>query len=200
MLDNIDFEKGGGLIPVVVQDAGSLKVLMLGYMNREACEKTISTGRATFFSRSRNSLWEKGETSGNWMKVKNISVDCDNDTILLRVEPQGPACHTGADTCFDERNSGGLSFLRHLDLLIAERKKAMPENSYTTSLFRAGVNKISRKVGEEAIELIIEAKDENNSDLFLNEAADLFYHMLVLLHHRGFSLDDMVEVLEKRHT
>jgi phosphoribosyl-AMP cyclohydrolase / phosphoribosyl-ATP pyrophosphohydrolase len=200
MLENIDFEKGGGLIPVVVQDADSLKVLMLGYMNREAFDKTISSGRATFYSRSRNSLWEKGETSGNWMKVRDVSADCDNDTLLLRVEPQGPACHTGDDTCFSEKNSGGISFLRQLDGVIGERKRDLPENSYTTSLFRAGVNKIARKVGEEAIELILEAKDDSSRDLFLNEAADLFYHMLVLLHHRGFSLDDMVDVLEKRHS
>lgn len=200
MIENIDFDKGDGLVPVVVQDAGTLKVLMLGYMNREACERTIATGRATFFSRSRNELWEKGETSGNWMKVKDMAIDCDNDTLLLRVEPQGPVCHTGAETCFSEKNAGGLSFLRHLDALISARKRDLPENSYTTSLFRAGVNKIARKVGEEAIELIIEAKDENNPELFLNEGADLLYHLLVLLHYRDFSLADIVNVLEKRHS
>jgi phosphoribosyl-AMP cyclohydrolase / phosphoribosyl-ATP pyrophosphohydrolase len=200
MIENIDFDKGDGLVPVVVQDAGTLKVLMLGYMNREACEKTIATGRATFFSRSRNELWEKGETSGNWMKVRDMATDCDNDTILLRVEPQGPVCHTGAETCFNEKNSDELSFLGQLDALISERKRDLPENSYTTSLFRAGINKIAQKVGEEAIELIIEAMDENNKELFLNEGADLLYHMLVLLHHRDFSLGDVVEVLEKRHS
>ncbi len=199
MLEKIDFVKCGGMVPVVVQDAGTRKVLMLAYMTREACEITLKTRRATFFSRSRNELWEKGETSGNWLEVKDMLLDCDNDTLLLKVDPKGPACHTGADTCFNETNSADLSFLKTLDELIATRKQNLPENSYTTSLFRAGVNKVAQKVGEEAVELIIEAKDDNH-ELFLNEGADLLYHLLVLLHHKGFSLNDIVSVLEKRHS
>ncbi len=200
ILEKIDFGKGEGLVPVIVQDADTLKVLMLGYMNKQACDITLRTGRATFYSRSRKELWEKGETSGNSMKVKDMSVDCDADTILLKVEPKGPACHTGNETCFDEANNRDFSFLRKLDELIAQRKKDLPEKSYTTSLFKAGVNKIAQKVGEEAVELIIEAKDENNKELFLNEGADLLYHMLVLLHHRDFSLVDVVDVLKRRHS
>ena len=199
MLEKIDFAKGGGLVPVVVQDADTLKVLMLGYMNREALEITRKSGRATFFSRSRNELWEKGETSGNWLEVRDVSADCDNDTLLLKVIPKGPVCHTGNDTCFNEQNRYDLSFLKKLDDLIGERKRELPENSYTTSLFRAGVNKVAQKVGEEAVELILEAKDDND-DLFLNEGADLVYHLLVLLHHKGHSLNDIVSVLEKRHS
>ena len=199
MLEKIDFTKTGGMVPVIVQDADTLKVLMLAYMNREACEITIGTGRATFFSRSRDQLWEKGETSGNWLEVKDMSIDCDADTLLLRVEPKGPVCHTGSDTCFNEPNKRDLAFLGRLDELIAERKKELPPDSYTTSLFRAGVNKVAQKVGEEAVELIIEAKDDNG-ELFLNEGADLLYHLLVLLRYKGFSLSDVVSVLEKRHS
>jgi phosphoribosyl-AMP cyclohydrolase / phosphoribosyl-ATP pyrophosphohydrolase len=168
-------------------------------MNREACEVTMKTRRATFFSRSRNELWEKGETSGNWLEVRDMSIDCDADTLLLRVEPKGPVCHTGTDTCFNETNNRDLSFLGRLDELIAQRKKDLPPDSYTTSLFRAGVNKVAQKVGEEAVELIIEAKD-NNRELFLNEGADLLYHLIVLLRYKGFSLGDVVRVLEKRHS
>jgi phosphoribosyl-AMP cyclohydrolase / phosphoribosyl-ATP pyrophosphohydrolase len=199
MLEKIDFAKAGGMVPVIVQDADTLKVLMLAYMNREACEITMKTRRATFFSRSRNELWEKGETSGNWLEVRDMSIDCDADTLLLRVEPKGPVCHTGTDTCFNETNSRDISFLGRLDELIAERKKELPPDSYTTSLFRAGVNKVAQKVGEEAVELIIEAKD-NNKELFLNEGADLLYHLIVLLRYKGFSLGDVVRVLEKRHS
>jgi phosphoribosyl-AMP cyclohydrolase / phosphoribosyl-ATP pyrophosphohydrolase len=199
MLEKIDFTKAGGMVPVIVQDADTLKVLMLAYMNREACEITIRTGRATFFSRSRDKLWEKGETSGNWLEVRDISIDCDADTLLLRVEPKGPVCHTGADTCFNEQNNRDIAFLGRLDELIGKRKKELPPDSYTTSLFMAGVNKVAQKVGEEAVELIIEAKDDNG-ELFLNEGADLLYHLLVLLRHKGFSLSDVVSVLEKRHS
>jgi phosphoribosyl-AMP cyclohydrolase / phosphoribosyl-ATP pyrophosphohydrolase len=199
MLEKIDFTKSGGMVPVIVQDAGTLKVLMLGYMNREACEETIRTKRATFFSRSRNTLWEKGETSGNWLEVKDMLFDCDADTLLLKVVPNGPVCHTGNDTCFNETNDRSIAFLRELDELVAARKREMPENSYTTSLFRAGVNKVAQKVGEEAVELIIESKD-NNRELFLNEGADLLYHLLVLLHLKGHTLGEIAEVLEKRHS
>lgn len=199
MVKDIDFEKGGGLVPVIVQDAENMNVLMLAYMNRDALDITRNTGRATFFSRSRNELWEKGETSGNWLEVKDMSVDCDGDTLLLKVRPNGPVCHTGDDTCFGNTSNSNLSFLKKLDELIASRKKELPENSYTTSLFSSGVNKIAQKVGEEAVEFIIEAID-NNEDLFLNEGADLLYHMLVLLHHKGFSIADVISVLEKRHS
>lgn len=199
MLKDIDFEKGGGLVPVIVQDAENMNVLMLAYMNRDALDITRNTGRATFYSRSRNELWEKGETSGNWLEVKDVSVDCDGDTLLLKVRPNGPVCHTGDDTCFGNTSNSNLSFLKKLDELIASRKKDLPENSYTTFLFSSGVNKIAQKVGEEAVEFIIEAVD-NNEDLFLNEGADLLYHMLVLLQHKGFSIADVISVLEKRHS
>jgi phosphoribosyl-AMP cyclohydrolase / phosphoribosyl-ATP pyrophosphohydrolase len=195
----IDFGKGGGLVPVVVQDAATLKVLMLAYMNEESYSRTVQSGRATFFSRSRNEIWEKGETSGNWLEVVDIVCDCDGDTILLMVEPKGPVCHTGQDTCFGEVNKRDAAFLGKLDNLIAGRKRDLPENSYTTSLFRAGVNKVAQKVGEEAVELIIEAKD-NNDELFLNEAADLLYHLIVLLRHKDYSIMDVISVLEKRHS
>ncbi|MFW5835499.1 MAG: bifunctional phosphoribosyl-AMP cyclohydrolase/phosphoribosyl-ATP diphosphatase HisIE [bacterium] len=199
MLKDIDFEKGGGLVPVIVQDAENMNVLMLAYMNKDALDITRNTGRATFYSRSRNELWEKGETSGNWLEVEDVSVDCDGDTLLLKVRPNGPVCHTGDDTCFGNTSNSNLSFLKKLDELIASRKKDLPENSYTTSLFSSGVNKIAQKVGEEAVEFIIEAVD-NNEDLFLNEGADLLYHMLVLLQHKGFSIADVISVLEKRHS
>ncbi len=196
---NVDFKKSGGLVPVVVQDSVTLKVLMLAYMNNEAYELTKKNGKATFYSRSRNEIWEKGETSGNWLEVKDILSDCDGDTLLLLVEPKGPVCHTGTDTCFGGLNIRDLSFLGRLDELIAKRKSEMPENSYTTALFKAGINKVAQKVGEEAVELIIEAKD-NNQKLFLNEGADLLYHLIVLLRHKGYSLSDVVSVLEKRHS
>lgn len=195
----IDFNKGGGLVPVIVQDADNMNVLMLAYMNREAYERSLETRRATFFSRSRQEIWEKGETSGNWLEVKDLSVDCDGDTLLLKVEPKGPVCHTGTDTCFGDIKNRDLSFLGKLDNIIATRKNELPENSYTTALFKAGVNKVAQKVGEEAVELIIEAKDDND-ELFLNEAADLLYHLLVLLRHKGFSINDVISVLEKRHS
>ncbi len=194
----INFEKGNGLVPVIVQDSDTNKVLMLAYMNREAYELTLKTGRAVFFSRSRNQLWEKGETSGNWLEVTGISADCDNDTLLMLAVPKGPVCHTGNDTCFADVNSRELSFLSRLDKIIYERKRDLPEKSYTTSLFKAGINKVAQKVGEEAVELIIEAKDQDD-ELFLNEAADLLYHLIVLLRHRDFSLKNVADILEKRH-
>jgi len=196
---HIDFKKGGGLVPVVVQDLISQQVLMLAYMNREAYEITVKTGRATFFSRSRNEIWQKGDTSGNWLKVVDIVTDCDADTLLLRVEPQGPVCHKGTYSCFGEEEKLHAGFIRKLEKLIDRRKEELPENSYTTELFRAGINRIAQKVGEEAVELIIEAKDDN-SDRFLNEGADLLYHLMVMLSYKGFSISDIITVLEKRHS
>lgn len=188
----------GGLVPAVIQDDNTNKVLMLGFMNSEALEKTKMEGRVTFFSRTKQRLWTKGEESGNFLNVVEIIEDCDKDTVLIKANPVGPVCHTGADTCFDEKNSSGISFLKHLQDLIQQRKKEMPEGSYTTQLFSEGINKIAQKVGEEAVELVIESKDEND-DLFLNEAADLMYHMIVLLTAKGKSLEDVSTVLEERY-
>ena len=184
------------LIPAIIQDAATGVVLMLGYMNEEAFAKTQKESRVTFFSRSKNRLWTKGETSGNFLNVKNILLDCDNDTLLIKANPVGPACHTGADTCFNEKNSG--AFLSKLQQIIKERKNNPSEKSYTASLFKDGINKIAQKVGEEATELIIEAKD-NNPELFRNEAADLLFHYLILLEAKAVSLDEIIAVLEKRH-
>lgn len=193
-----DFEKGGGLLPAVIQDSLTGKVLMLGYMNAEALKQTEETGKVTFFSRSKDRLWVKGETSGNFLIVKSIAEDCDKDAILVKAEPQGPTCHTGADTCFDEANSNPITFLNHLRDIIEDRKNNPSDESYTASLFKKGINKVAQKVGEEAVEVVIEAKDDNE-DLFLNESADLLYHLMVLLAHKGYSLDDVVKVLEGRH-
>jgi phosphoribosyl-AMP cyclohydrolase / phosphoribosyl-ATP pyrophosphohydrolase len=193
----IDFEKSNGLVPCVVQDAATMKVLMVGFMNKEALAKTVAEGQVTFFSRTKQRLWTKGETSGNFLKVIEIKVDCDQDTLLIKANPIGPVCHTGADTCFNETNSGWS--LSSLEQIIIDRKQNPIAKSYTTSLFESGLNKIAQKVGEEAVELVIEAKD-NNKDLFLNEAADLMYHYLVLLAAKNQSLDDVLEVLKKRHS
>ncbi|HEU4718757.1 MAG TPA: bifunctional phosphoribosyl-AMP cyclohydrolase/phosphoribosyl-ATP diphosphatase HisIE [Bacteroidia bacterium] len=190
-----DFSKSGGLIPAIIQDARTNVVLMLGYMNAEAFEKTKKENRVTFFSRSKNRLWTKGGESGNFLDVKNISLDCDNDTLLIKVVPHGPVCHTGADTCWGETNAG--NFLAHLEEVIQWRKNADPSSSYTASLFAIGINKIAQKVGEEAVEVVIEAKD-NNDELFLNESADLLFHYLVLLAAKGKTLKDVTDVLEKR--
>ena len=196
MIKNIDFNKLNGLIPAIIQDYKTKEVLMLGFMNREAYEKTVKESKVTFYSRTRNELWTKGETSGNYLKVKEIVTDCDNDTLLILSEPKGPVCHTGNKTCFGNQN---LIFdLNYLQQVIDIRKIEMPEGSYTTKLFEKGINKIAQKVGEEAVELIIEAKD-NNNDLFLNEAADLVYHLLVLLSAKSFKIDDVVNVLKQRH-
>lgn len=194
----LDFDKYDGLVPAIIQDHQSNKVLMLGFMNREAYDKTLAEMKVTFFSRSKNRLWTKGETSGNFLLVKEILVDCDQDTILVKAEPTGPVCHTGADTCFFEKNIGGLSFITHLEDIIRDRKENPSGNSYTSKLFEKGLNKIAQKLGEEAVELLIEAKDENQ-DLFKNEAADLFFHYLVLLAEKGLSFEDIVEVLRQRH-
>jgi phosphoribosyl-ATP pyrophosphohydrolase/phosphoribosyl-AMP cyclohydrolase len=194
----IDFKKyADGLVPAVIQDAVTNKVLMLGFMNEEALSKTSELQKVTFFSRSRNRLWTKGEESGNFLFVKEIKVDCDNDSLLIKAAPAGPVCHTGADTCWNEKNEPG-NFLAQLEKIIADRKNNPAENSYTSSLFEKGINKIAQKVGEEAVELVIEAKD-NNSDLFKAEAADLLFHYLILLQAKGFTLDDIVDVLKARH-
>ena len=193
----INFEKyADGLVPVIVQDAGTRKVLMLGFMNGEALERTQTSGKVTFFSRSRQTLWTKGETSGNFFEVKEILPDCDQDTLLIKAVPAGAACHTGADTCFDERNEPE-NFLFALEKTIQARKQTADENSYTSKLFAGGLNKIAQKVGEEAVELIIEAKDSND-ELFKAEASDLLYHFLVLLAEKNIALEEVLETLEKR--
>jgi phosphoribosyl-ATP pyrophosphohydrolase/phosphoribosyl-AMP cyclohydrolase len=196
----INFEKSpDGLVPAVVQDHETGKVLMLGYMNEESLAKTEAEKVVTFFSRSKQRLWTKGETSGNFLHVKAILVDCDQDTILIKAQPDGPTCHTGADTCFFEKNEGKASFLNYLQKqIIRDRKNNPSESSYTSKLFKRGINKIAQKVGEEAVELVIEAKDSND-DLFKGEAADLLFHYLILLEQRGMDLDDIVEVLKARH-
>src|ERR1051326_2996976 len=190
-----DFQKQN-LVPAIVQDADTNVVLMLGYMNEEAFSRTQKENRVTFFSRSKNRLWTKGETSGNFLNVKSILLDCDNDTLLIKAKPAGPACHTGADTCFNEKNFG--NFLSKLQQIIKDRKNNPSEKSYTASLFKEGINKIAQKVGEEATEVIIEAKD-NSPEKFKNESADLLFHFLVLLEAKNISLDEVIEVLEKRH-
>jgi len=195
----IDFAKQGGLAPAVVQDATTLKILMVGYMNQEALQKTLATRHVTFFSRSRNQLWTKGETSGHFLELVEVKIDCDADTILVKANPIGPTCHTGADTCFFETNTGKAPFLHHLETIIADRHAQMPEGSYTTKLFRKGINKIAQKVGEEAVELVIEAKDDNKN-LFLGEAADLLFHFLVLLEAKQIKLDEVIGILQERYT
>lgn len=200
-MQEIDFTKGAGLVPAVIQDSRTAKVLMLGYMNREALEQTKKTGLVTFFSRSKNRLWTKGEESGNSLKLESIHVDCDNDTLLIKVQPSGPVCHEGTDTCWGENNTG-IGFLDQLDAVIASRKSdalsGSKQPSYVVSLFEKGINKIAQKVGEEAVETVIEAMD-NKDDLFLDESADLLFHLMVLLQAKGFTLKDVVSVLESRH-
>ena len=194
----IDFTKGNGLVPAIIQDSTTQKVLMLGYMNEEAWTKTQADQRVTFFSRSKNRLWTKGEESGHYLQVVSVQVDCDNDTLLIKAQPTGPVCHTGADTCWAEENKAdALSFLHELENTIADRKNKPDENSYTSQLFARGINKIAQKVGEEAVELVIEAKD-NNRDLFMNEAADLLFHYLLLLSAKDTNLSQVVKVLEGR--
>jgi len=193
---NIDFSKGNGLIPVVIQDNNTLQVLMVGYMNEEAFNKTTKENIVTFFSRSKNRLWTKGETSGNFLYVKEISADCDNDSILIKVNPAGPTCHTGSTSCFGKESSKG--FIYELEQIIYQRIKDNSEESYTNKLYKKGINKVAQKVGEEAVELVIEAKD-NNIDLFKNEAADLLYHLLILLKAKGVTLQSIEGVLKERH-
>ncbi len=195
---NIDFNKVNGLVPAIVQDSLTNKVLMLGYMNEQALKQTRESGRVTFYSRSKERLWVKGETSGNFLEVKEILTDCDQDTILIKADPVGPVCHTGQDTCFGEKNDGKVQFLSHLSKVIKERKNNPSEKSYTSSLFQKGINKIAQKVGEEAVEIVIEAKD-NNDDLFKGEAADLLFHLLVLFEAKSITLDEVLAVLQERH-
>ena len=194
----LNFSKNkDGLIPVIIQDSISMTVLMLGYMNDEAIRKTKKTGNVTFYSRTKKRLWTKGEESGNFLRLVNMKVDCDNDTILIYVEPEGPTCHLGTDSCWGEKNLSKFGYLSRLEEIIAERKKDDKKNSYVASLFREGINKIAQKVGEEATETIIEAKDENKQ-LFLNESADLLFHYLILLQAKGFRLSDVEKVLLTR--
>ena len=194
----INYDKNTGLVPAIIQDADTHTVLMLGYMNQEALEKTLTDNRVTFFSRSKQRLWTKGEESGNFLDVVDIKNDCDNDTLLIKVHPYGPTCHLGSDTCWDQKNSATFGFISELEDIIQSRKESPDSTSYTSSLFVAGINKIAQKVGEEAVEVVIEAKD-NNEELFLNESADLLFHYLVLLQAKGYKLNDVVDVLKTRH-
>ena len=195
-MNQIDFKKGNGLVPAVIQDNTTLQVLMVGYMNEEALERTTAEGKVTFFSRSKNRLWTKGETSGNFLSVKEIATDCDDDTLLIKVDPAGPVCHKGTTSCFNNNSPKG--FLYKLEQIVNQRIDDDVKDSYTNKIFRKGINKAAQKVGEEAVELIIEAKD-NNNELFLNEAADLLYHLLILLKSKGVSLVEIEECLLKRH-
>jgi phosphoribosyl-ATP pyrophosphohydrolase/phosphoribosyl-AMP cyclohydrolase len=197
---NIDFTKyADGLVPAIVQDANTKNVLMLGFMNQAAVDATLSLQKVTFFSRSKNRLWTKGEESGNSLNYISMALDCDQDTILIQANPVGPVCHTGADTCWGtENNADALGFLTNLEQVIVQRRTAAPETSYVASLFAKGINKLAQKVGEEAVEVVIEAKDQND-DLFLDESADLLFHYLMLLQAKGFKLADVVKILEKRH-
>lgn len=196
-MNQLNFDKLNGLLPCIIQDSVTEKVLMLGFMNEEAYTKTVSENRVTFFSRSKQKLWTKGETSGNYLEVVEIIPDCDNDTLLIKANPAGPVCHTGTDTCFKESNIG--FDLKKLEKVIQDRKNNPKQGSYTTSLFASGLNKIAQKVGEEAVELVIEAKDQDK-EKFLNEAADLLYHVLVLLAAKEVSLQDAENVLSNRHS
>ena len=195
----IDFEKMGGLVPAIIQDAKTKTVLMLGYMNKEAYEKTTKTGKVTFFSRSRQCLWTKGETSGNFLELVDIMVDCDNDTLLVKVNPTGPTCHKGTDTCCGEKNEvNPLLFLTYLQDFINTRHEEMPEGSYTTSLFKDGINRMAQKVGEEALEAVIEACNGTNGRL-IYEGADMIYHLIVLLTSKGLRIEDLAKELQVRH-
>lgn len=196
----IDFTKNtDGLVPAIIQDASTQKVLMLGYMNEEAYQTTLKTRKVTFFSRSKNRLWTKGEESGNYLKLVDIKIDCDNDTFLIQVTPEGAVCHTGSDTCWNESNNQKYGFLSNLEAIIQNRREnANAEKSYIASLFEKGINKIAQKVGEEAIEMVIEAKDDND-DLFLDESADLLFHYLILLQAKGYNLDAVTRILKNRN-
>jgi phosphoribosyl-AMP cyclohydrolase / phosphoribosyl-ATP pyrophosphohydrolase len=195
-MNKLNFSKSNGLVPAVIQDSVSLQVLMVGFMNEEAFKKTQKEGKVTFFSRTRNRLWTKGETSGNYLSIKEITTDCDNDALLIKVDPSGPVCHTGKISCFGEEPAKG--FLYKLEQIVDQRIEDNVPESYTNKIFKKGINKAAQKVGEEAVELIIEAKD-NNIDLFKNEAADLFYHLLILFKIKGVTLRDIEEVLKTRH-
>ena len=195
----LDFDKMDGLIPAIIQDNSTQKVLMLGFMNKEAYEKTVETGKVTFFSRTKNRLWTKGETSGNFLNVVSIKADCDNDTLLVMANPCGPVCHKGTDTCWGEKNEQDIMFLKELQDFIDKRHEEMPENSYTTSLFKSGVNKMAQKVGEEAVETIIEACNGTDERL-IYEGADLLYHLIVLLTSKGYRIEDLARELKERHS
>lgn len=194
----LDFDKMGGLIPAIIQDATTRKVLMLGFMNEEAYQKTIDTKKVTFFSRSRQNLWTKGETSGNFLNMVDMKVDCDNDTLLIQANPVGPVCHTGTDTCWADTNSADVNFLSHLQNVIEQRKADMPEGSYTAELFSKGVNRMAQMVGEEALSTLIAATHDTDAKV-LSESADLVYHLMVLLSSKGMRIEDVVEELHKRH-
>ncbi len=202
-MDTINFDKGNGLVPAIIQDAETAKVLMLGYMNAEALEATRSSGKVTFYSRSKERLWTKGEVSGNFLEFVDLKVDCDGDTLLVKASPAGPVCHTGSDTCWGETNSSARSFIPGLERIISERKEQAESasgagESYVAGLFSKGVNKIAQKVGEEAVETVIEAMDSNDA-LFLNESADLLFHLLILLQARGYRMTDIEQILAERH-
>lgn len=197
-MQELNFDKLNGLIPAIIQDAQTDKVLMLGFMNKEAVEKTKQIGKVTFFSRSKGRLWTKGETSGNFLELVSMTEDCDQDTLLIKAHPRGPVCHTGADTCFKEENQSELGFLLQLAEVIKDRNENPSDSSYTSKLFKRGINKIAQKVGEEAVEVVIESKDEND-DLFKNECADLLYHLMILLEAKQTSLPEIVSVLASRH-
>jgi phosphoribosyl-ATP pyrophosphohydrolase/phosphoribosyl-AMP cyclohydrolase len=194
----LDFDKLGGLIPAIIQDDQTSKVLMLGFMNREAWAKTCETGKVTFYSRTKQRLWTKGETSGHFLHVISVKEDCDRDTLLIKVRPEGAVCHTGNDTCFGEENREDMLFLKYLQDFIGRRRREMPEGSYTTSLFRDGLNRVSQKVGEEAVETLIEAMSGNDERL-VYEGADLLYHLIVLLSYKELRIEDLVQELKKRH-
>ncbi len=194
----LDFDKQGGLLPAIIQDDKTNKVLMLGYMSKESLAKTKEIGKVTFFSRSKQRLWTKGEESGNFLYVVSIKEDCDKDTLLIKVNPVGPVCHTGSDTCFDETNDEDIMFLKYLQDFIDKRKQEMPEGSYTTSLFKKGVNRMAQKVGEEAVETVIEATN-GTQEGFIYEASDLIYHLIVLLSSKGLRMEDLARELKKRH-
>ena len=194
----IKYDTNTGLIPAVIQDASTKNVLMLGYMNQEAYEKTLASGKVTFFSRSKQRLWTKGEESGHFLELVDLKNDCDNDTLLISVKPIGPTCHKGSDTCWGMDNDQSFGFLSTLETVIKDRKENQSEDSYVASLFKKGINKIAQKVGEEAVEVVIEAKDDN-AELFLDESADLLFHYLILLQAKGFRLNDIVNVLKNRH-
>ena len=194
----LKFDETTGLIPAIVQDNATGSVLMLGYMNQQAVDETRRSGRVTFFSRSKQRLWTKGEESGNYLDLVGMSVDCDQDTLLVKAIPHGPTCHKGTDTCWGEQNQERFGFLSQLEGVIADRRENAPENSYVASLFSKGINKIAQKVGEEAVELVIEAKDDSE-ELFLNESADLLFHYLILLQAKGYTLSDVINILRQRH-
>lgn len=195
----LDFEKMNGLIPAIIQDNYTQKVLMLGFMNKEAYEKTMETGKVTFFSRTKNRLWTKGEESGNFLHVVSVKADCDNDTLLIMVHPEGPVCHKGTDTCWGDKNEQDIMFLKELQDFIDRRRQEMPEKSYTTTLFNSGVNKMAQKVGEEAVETILEACNGTDERL-IYEGADLLYHLIVLLTYKGYRIEDLARELKERHS